>query len=178
MSNSVLIRPEQPSDFAAIDKVITDVFAAMPMSDHREVELVHALRQTRGSIPALALVADLDPEIVGQVLLTQIHIQTAAEQLPVLALAPLSVLPQFQHHGIGSQLLHEAYRRAQAWHHKAILVLGDPAFYSRFGYVFASRFGLHFPFAVPEQYCLAIELQPGALKDAAGEVLYSAPFLS
>lgn len=178
MSNAILIRPEQPADFASIASVITAAFANVPVSDHQEAELVANLRQTSGYMHELALVAELNHEIVGQALLTQIHIQTATEQIPVLALAPLSVLPQFQRQGIGSQLMHETYRRAQAWHHKAILVLGDPVFYSRFGYVFASRFGLHFPFAVPEQYCLAIELQPGALKDAAGEILYSAPFLS
>lgn len=175
---ALTIQPEKPADFAAVKKIITLAFADMPFSDHREAELVDALRSCAGYIPELALIAKTNEQIIGQVLLTQIHLQTQEGLIPVLSLSPLSVHPSFQRQGVGSTLMNEALVRAAKLGHRAILLVGAPEFYQRFGFASASLFGIRFPFDIDGKFCLAKELYPHSLHGLRAKAIYSPPFFA
>lgn len=92
----MIIRQETPNDYAKVYQLITTAFKNAEHSDGKEQDLVVALRQSHSFDPQLSLVAEIDRAIVGHILFTKVQVggQTA------LALAPLSVLPEYQHQGI------------------------------------------------------------------------------
>ena len=168
----IIIRQEQKQDYPNVFQLIQLAFKDMPESDHQEQFLVERIRHSDGFIPELSLVAESDGKIIGYLLLSKVEIITGDKHFPSLALAPVAVLPSFQYQGVGSKLIREAHRiAAQIGYHSA-LVLGHSNYYPRFGYRPAQDFNIVFPFDVPSEYCMAIELIPEGLKEVHGMVKY------
>lgn len=154
----IRIREEKSSDQEAVRDVVCRAFASAEHSDGNESQLVDALRSDSAFVPELSLVAESDATIVGHVLLTRAFVGAQS----VLALAPLSVRSDYQRQGVGSALVKEAHRIAASLGYAWSVVLGDPAYYSRFGYTNASKFGIQAPFDVPDEYFMAVKLVPDA----------------
>ena len=175
----VRIRRERPSDRPAIADLVRRAFADSPYSDHQETALVDRLRQSAAFVPALAIVAEIDGVPVGHVLLTRVGVACAAgPDIATLALGPLSVVPEHQRRGIGGTLIEHAHRRARRLGFAAIVVIGHPRYYPRFGYRPLAGFGLAVPFEVPPRTCMALELTPLALHGASGSVAYPPAWLA
>lgn len=168
------IRIEKESDYETVEAMIQSAFRNQAMSDHKEHQLVHALRQEKHFEPLLSIVAEIDEEILGHVLLTEITI--GEQHTTSLALAPVSVKPGFQNQGIGTDLIREALSTADELGYQSVIVLGDPNYYQRFGFKPASNWQIIPPFDVPDSYFMALELKSKALENVSGEVHYSAPF--
>jgi predicted N-acetyltransferase YhbS/RimJ/RimL family protein N-acetyltransferase len=129
------LRTERAGDEAAIHAVVA---AAFPTD--AEARLVDALRADPDAwLPDLSVVAERDGDVVGHVLVSQVHLG----DLPVLGLAPLAVHPDHQRGGVGAALVHEALARAEVAGGPLVVVLGDPAYYGRFGFVLAPTLGDH-----------------------------------
>ena len=132
------MRRERRSDWVAISAVHTSAFAGnagLPA----EVALVDALRADRDAIPALSLVAEsANGDIVGHVMCSWGHL----DERPSLGLGPLGVLPLHQRSGIGDALMHAVLGAADALEAPEMFVLGDPRYYSRFGFTLAAPIGL------------------------------------
>lgn len=129
----MLIRREVHSDIAAIRAVVAAAFARPGRSGRFPVEapLVDDLRACPAWLPALSLVAaDPGGTVVGHVLATRAHVGS----LPVLGLGPLSVHPGHQRRGVGSALMHAVLGAADALDEPLVALLGDPAYYHRFGF--------------------------------------------
>lgn len=174
---NIKIRQEQIIDYSVVDNLIKCAFGNVEESDHTEHQLVGRLRKSDAFIPELSLVAEVDEEkIVGHILLTKVKIVSENKSVISLGVAPLSVLPEFQKQGIGGILLREAHIRASRLGYDSAVLLGHKDYYTRFGYKKASDFNIEFPFDVPEECCMAIELFPGALNGVQGIVRYSDPF--
>ena len=167
---NIKIRQEQIFDYKLVDDLVEYAFRNVKESDHTEHLLVGRLRKSDAFIPELSLVAE------GHILLTKVAKVSGKETDISLAVAPLSVLPEFQKQGIGGELLREAHKRASQLGYSSAVLLGHKDYYPRFGYKKASDFNIEFPFDVPEEYCMAIELFPGALDGVQGIVHYSDPF--
>jgi predicted N-acetyltransferase YhbS len=155
-----------------ISLVLTEAFG-----NPAEAQLVKKLRQSDSFIPELSLVAAIDNEIAGYLLLTSVRIiADQGDSLPSLALAPMAVLPAYQKKGIGSALIRVALTRATALGYRSIIVLGHAEYYTRFGFKPASRWKIRSPFPVPDEVFMAMELINGSLKNALGIVEYAASF--
>ncbi|MFE9745525.1 GNAT family N-acetyltransferase [Saccharothrix saharensis] len=131
----MLIRRETAADTQVIHDVTEAAFAARPGGEAR---LVGELRADPGWIPALSLVAEVDGVVVGHVVCTRGRVGDA----PALGLGPLSVLPSHQRSGVGKALMHTVLGAADALDEPVVVLLGDPAYYSRFGFVPASTYGI------------------------------------
>ncbi|GAB2984326.1 GNAT family N-acetyltransferase [Saccharothrix stipae] len=131
----MLIRRETAADVQAIHDVTEAAFAARPGG---EVRLVGELRADAGWIPALSLVAEVGGAVVGHVVCTRGRVGESA----ALGLGPLSVLPSHQRSGVGKALMHAVLGAADALDEPLVILLGDPAYYSRFGFVPASTYGI------------------------------------
>jgi putative acetyltransferase len=164
-----LIRPEQSGDFDTVDALLLASFGR-----EAEARLVHRLRAS-GKITA-ALVAEEKQRILGHVIISKVAVDAERGEVGVLALAPLAVEPAFQRLGIGSALVSAGLERCRLGRHARVLVLGDPVYYARFGFVPAARFGLKYPFPAPDHVFMAIELEPGAFVRASGTVRYGHEF--
>ena len=168
------IRQENTADHPAVHSLVRAAFATAEHSDGTEQDLVAALRQSAHFVPELALVAELEGRLVGHILFSTVRIGGHVE----LALAPLSVHPQYQRRGIGLALMAEGHRIAKELGFCFSVVLGSAAYYPKAGYVPAARFGICPPFAVPEQNYMALNLRgllaSGALRP--GTVEYAKEF--
>jgi putative acetyltransferase len=164
----MLIRPETPADIPAIYALNQQAFDGRTA----EPDLVDALRREPDFIPPLSLVAEEDGRILGHILFSPIHIQTAAGPLPAISLAPLAVLPEFQRRGIGSALVHHGPAECRRLGHAIVIVLGHPAYYPRFGFSPQLARALESPYADVGDAWMALELIPGALAGVRGKVIY------
>lgn len=173
---NALIRQEKESDYVHVFALIKSAFLNEKMSDHKEHLLVEKLRTSPNFIPKLSLVAEVDNTIVGHILLSKIKIKDGEVKYDSLALAPVSVHPEFQGKGIGSQLIQTAHSRARDLDHKSIILLGHENYYPRFGYQTLENFGISLPFEVPPQNCMALELIEHALESIKGVVEYDQAF--
>lgn len=145
-----------------------------------EAKRVAAVRASRAA--TISLVAGIPPEargvspwpIVGYVLLSPVSIDGSFEPRG-LGLAPLAVAPEFQRRGFATRLVEAGLRRARLLGYAYVTVLGRPEYYSRFGFVVASQHGLSYRGASEPSF-MALELIPGALREACGHVDYHAAF--
>ncbi len=173
----ILVRQEEPEDRAAVSAVVARAFEDMEESDHQEHFLVERLRDSEAFLPALSLVAELeDGRIAGYILLTKAEIVSAEKTFPVLALAPLAVLPEFQNQGIGTALITSAHEIAAQSGFGLSVLLGHKTYYPKFGYRKASDCGISFPFEAPDDCALVKALRPGALQGVSGVVRYPKAF--
>jgi putative acetyltransferase len=171
---SVEIRPEGPEDYAAIYELNRAAFG-----QEAESILVEKIRRSPDFIPELSLVAVHDRRIVGHVLFSRIRvrIQDRPEQeRAILSLAPMAVHPEFQSRGIGSTLVRRGLEIARDLGHKAVVVVGHPDYYPRFGFTPARARGLEAPFPVPDEAFMILELEPHGLDGLRGTLVYPPAF--
>lgn len=168
----MLIRQETINDYDEVYKLIQEAFALAEYSDGNEQDLVAVLRRNKEAfIPELSLVAENNREIVGHILFTKMKVGCDI----VLALAPLSVKPQYQRQGIGTALILEGHRIARKLGYAYSVVLGSETYYPRVGYLPAKEFNITIPNGFPPSNYMAIKLLPCA-KAISGEVLYAKEF--
>lgn len=160
------IRPADGADAEAIRKVHR---AAFERED--EARLVDRLQD--GGHVEISLIAETR-EIVGHILFSALRIATNHGDFAALTLAPVAVLPECQRHGIGSALVWCGLETARQRGDRVVIVLGEPAFYGRFGFRAELIQRLSSPYAC--EAWLGCELAPGALRDIVGEAQYPPPF--
>lgn len=167
----VLILPENESYQAKISQVVSAGFGR-----NNEAELIEKIRQSPYFIPELSLVAVEEGQVLGHILFSLIEIDRGEKKIPALALAPLAVAPEYQRQGIGSRLVETGLLKCEELGYLIVVVLGEPLFYQRFGFKPTNLWGIKAPFPVPEEAFMALELQPGSLKNSTGTVCYPAYF--
>ena len=165
------IRQETATDYGVVYSLVKRAFACAEHADGNEQDLVDALRKGEAFIPKLSLVAEVNGEVVGHILFTKASI---GENV-VLALAPLSVLPEYQGKGIGTALILEGHRIAKDLRYTYSIVLGSETFYPRVGYIPAGHFGIKAPFDVPSENFMACRLNEPSPK-IQGMVKYAKEF--
>ncbi len=170
------IRQEKQSDYQAVFNLIEKAFKNEEYSDHKEQFLVAKLRNSDAFIPELSLVAEIGNQVIGHILLTKIKIKNEKQSFDSLALAPVTVLPEFQKQSIGKQLIEFAHKKAKELGYKSIVLLGHKDYYPRFGYIQAHKFKIELPFDVPKENCMVIELTNNGLKGVRGMVEYPKEF--
>ncbi|VVN50945.1 hypothetical protein PS685_00466 [Pseudomonas fluorescens] len=158
------IRNEQPQDIEAISRLTEAAFRNEEYSSHTEHFIVNALRRT-GQL-SISLVASEHDEILGHVAISPVSISSGVTGW--YGLGPISVRPDRQGKGIGSALMRAALQQLRQQGAAGCVVLGDPAYYGRFG--FKAHPGLELP-DVPPEYFQALsftgELPVGVVKYAA-----------
>jgi putative acetyltransferase len=161
------IRTEAASEAAAIQSVHQSAFPTAA-----EARLVDALRDA-GKL-RVSLVAEVEGELVGHVAFSPVTLEGMTEGAGV-GLAPLAVVPDRQRQGVGGRLVREGLAACAAGGFGFVVVLGDPAYYGRFGFAAASRWGLQDEYGGGEAF-MALELLPGAIPSRGGRVRYADEF--
>jgi putative acetyltransferase len=145
----LLIREEQSGDQEAVRLVIAEAFKAHPHSSQREHHLVDALRDA--GVMTLALVAEENGEVVGHVAFSPVRIGGLHEGW--YGLGPVAVRPDRQRRGIGTALIREGLERLKNLQAAGCVLLGEPAYYGRFGFTAYSQLRLE---GVPPEFFLAL----------------------
>ncbi|UBF24336.1 N-acetyltransferase [Kovacikia minuta CCNUW1] len=146
---NITIRPEVPSDIADIEALTVAAFLNAPHTSYTEHLIVNVLRSS-GNL-TLSLIAEVDRKIVGHVAVSPISISDGSQGW--YGLGPISVMPDYQRVGIGSQLMRQALATLRELDASGCVVLGEPEYYSRFG--FKTEPSLVLP-DVPPEYFQAI----------------------
>jgi len=162
------IRTEEEKDRAAVYAVNAAAFETP-----REAKLVDALRQR--AEPTISLVAEGSENVVGHIMFSPVSLTGHAEA-KIMGLGPMAVAPTHQRRGIGSMLVPAGLEVCKQMGFGAVVVLGHPKFYPRFGFAPSSRFGIKCEYDVPEEVFLVVELQPGYLSGASGTIHYHPAF--
>jgi putative acetyltransferase len=131
----ISIRRERPEDIAPIRTVNETGF-----DQSTEADIIDALRDVCPDV--LSLVAESDGEIVGHILFSPVTIEDGSQSRQGMGLAPVAVTPDRQRQGIGSELVQAGLEILRKQRCPFVIVVGHPAFYPRFGFVPASRYGL------------------------------------
>ena len=162
------IRPEEPFDIAAVRSVNEAAFGSS-----LEADIVEKARTASG--PLVSLVAEDNGEICGHILFTPVTLR-GNHSVQLMGLGPMAVVPARQNQGIGSQLVREGLAQCKQLGCSAVVVLGHPNYYPRFGFAPASRYGITSEYVVPDEVFMLYEVQPGSLQGVSGRVTYSDAF--
>ena len=174
------IRPETPADAPAIEAVTIAAFLNAPHTGHNEQSIVSALRRAgQLTVSLVAVTRDVARDafaadtiardvVVGHVAISPVSISDGSSGW--YGLGPISVLPDHQRQGVGAFLMREAIRRLHERGAAGCVVLGEPAYYGRFGFQADPAFVLA---DVPPEYFQVLKLRPS---DARGMVVYHRAF--
>ncbi len=191
----VCLRPEHPVDADAMRHV-----NVMAFDRAAEADLVDSFRAAKAvTLSAVALLgasvpgaADLSSsartalwtgevyggEVVGHVLFAPASVDGGRGEIPLLSLASVAVLPANQRQGIGTLMVSGCLEYLRARHHRGVVVVGDPAYWRRFGFIQADRWGLQNDLGIPSEKFLAVSLTPGVLGGVSGTVRFRPEFAS
>jgi len=163
------IRGEKSGDIEVIHYVNEQAFG-----QKEEAVLVDRLRDK--GVVTLSLVALEDDSIVAHILFTPVTIESDGAKYDAITLAPMAVLPHYQHKGIGAQLINNALEQCKRLGHNIVVLIGHPEYYPRFGFVQAKPKGLLSEFEVPDEAFMVVELVDKALDGVSGEVRFQPEF--
>jgi predicted N-acetyltransferase YhbS len=161
-ASAIIVSDEQLNHIEPREALLDSAFG----SDRFE-KTSERLREGRLPADRLALVATAGERLVGTVRLWNV---TLGPDRPALLLGPLAVDGTIRSAGIGGLLMREAIGRAREEGHRAIILVGDEAYYRRFGFAAAKMERLWMPGPVERSRFLGLELVPGALDGALGLV--------
>lgn len=169
-----IVREERPDDRAAVHAVVAAAFGRPD-----EADLVDRLRAAGEVVMSLVAEAPAGADgaaadIVGHVLFSPLPLTGAGHAVPAAALAPLAVRPEHHGQGVGSALVREGLARLEAMRVPAVVVLGDPDYYRRFGFRADLAARLVAPFSGGA--FMAVELVPGTLAAGGLTARYASAF--
>ncbi|MBV6818961.1 N-acetyltransferase [Rahnella sp. PD12R] len=164
----MLIRTEIPVDAAGIDRLLRRAFPG-----GAEADLVQQLRED-GLLTLGVVATDDEGGVVGYVAFSPVDIQ--GEDRNWVALAPLAVDESLRRQGLGEKLVYEGLDSLNEFGYAAVVVLGDPAYYGRFGFKPAAVHDLQCRWPDTEAAFQFFTLSDDALNDASGQVEFSPPF--
>lgn len=163
------IREEKDSDFNDIRRVNVSAFPTPA-----EADLVDKIRLAQ--IDYISLVAEYEGEIVGHILFSSVSLVSDESGFNVFGLGPMAVVPEHQKKGIGSRLIHAGLDMCTEQNYDAVVVLGHPEYYPRFGFVPSLTFGIASEYDVPSEVFMVKELKQGILRGLNGIIKYHKSF--
>ena len=162
-----LIRPEKAEDAAAIRRVHVSAFPTAA-----EADLVERLRS--GGKAVIELVAVDGDSLVGHILFSPVALEPLAGAVG-LGLAPVAVMPDHEKHGVGRRLIQNGLAACHQWGAGFVVVIGDPAYYNRFGFEPAAKHGLRSEIQAGDAF-MVFKLESGALPPPGTIVKYAPEF--
>ncbi len=166
------VRRASTTDATAVAAV---VLAAFGGSQGREInELISALLMDATARPVISLVAEAGGLVIGHILFSRAGLEGASPGVSATILAPLSVHPAHQSHGVGGRLIREGLTEARTAGFELVFVLGHPGYYPKHGFVVAGLNGFEAPYPIPTEHAAAWmvqELRPGVIGTVRGRVV-------
>ncbi len=165
---NIIIRQEKPDEFNQIYNLVKVAFQTAKVSNGKEQDFVNQLRSSPNYIPELALIAEENRKLIGHIMLTKNCIKNDDCKIETLLLAPICVAFEYRDKGVGSRLINRSFELARGLGYKSVVLVGDPAYYKRFGFKKSADLGIRYAHDIPEEYVLACELVPDALNGIRG----------
>jgi predicted N-acetyltransferase YhbS len=174
--NKMNIRPEQPEDRIAVERLTLAAFKTFTFPDGSKPErpsehyLAHILRGAAVFVKELDFVGEADGEIVASIMFTKSKVfRPDGSETPALTFGPVSVKPELHGQGLGGELIRHSLARARELGYGAVVIMGHPNYYPRFGFKAASSFNLALPDGSAPEPFMALELVDGYLGATGGK---------
>lgn len=171
--NQLIIRAEKTTDIEPINQLILLAFANHPHQDPNlgvtEHLIVQNLRQSAAL--TISLVAEYQAQIIAHVAFSPIQVNHQKSNYHVMA--PVSVLPEFQNCGVGTQLIKNGLIKLQQFNSDGCVVLGDPEYYQRFGFHHNHKFSAK---GAPKPYFMAQSFTDHHHLNNAAEITFHEAF--
>lgn len=168
MKMNFTVRQITEADYSTVYKLIKTAFETAEHRDGDEQDFAVGLRNGDNYIPELDLVAERDGELLGHIMFTKTYVtKPDGSRYNTLLVAPLAVLLEYRNFGVGSALMKEGFRIAQAMGYQSAFLIGDPNYYQRFGYKLTHLYGINHE-SMPAEYVQVKELAQGALDGVTG----------
>ena len=165
----ITLRQEAANHHQAVEALVREAFWNVYQPGCHEHHYLHLLRQSPAFRPELTFVCEADGVLAGQISCSSSWIELAGGgRLDTLTFGPLAVLPAFQGKGLARALVCHALRAARAAGGRAVVILGDPRHYGRYGFWCGEKWGIALENGQYLPGLQALELTPGALANAAG----------
>ncbi|WP_348612461.1 GNAT family N-acetyltransferase [Halobaculum rarum] len=165
------IRPFTADDADAVFEVHRRAFDGQT-EESRIVQRIHDAEKA-----VVSLVAVENDRVVGHVLCSPTAVDDHGGNVELVGLGPVGVLPENQHEGVGSSLIQRGIAKCREAGTDAVVVLGDPEYYSRFGFERASEYGLGNEYGADEEFMVA-PLREGSVDNVDGIVTFPPEFPS
>ncbi|MCL7475768.1 MAG: N-acetyltransferase [ANME-2 cluster archaeon] len=165
----MIIRPETQDDLEKIRNINSAAFAT-----NDEANLVDALRKS--GAPLISLVAEEKGELIGHIIFSPVSLEGNQPSPFIAGLGPMAAIPECKNKGVGSRLVEEGLRHCKTSGYKAVVVLGHPEYYPRFGFVPSVNYDIKSEYQVPPEIFMIKELEEFALKGFNGTVKYHQAF--
>ncbi|MFA5949244.1 MAG: N-acetyltransferase [Hyphomicrobium sp.] len=165
------VRQERASEIREIHEFVRKAFASAHYAEGDEQDFVYKQRNEALYLPELTLVLEDSGRLIAHVMLTQTAICTAIGLNPILLLACVAVATEYRNRGVGTAFIEVALQRAFNLGHAAVILVGDPTYYRRLGFVPSSEFGITNKNGIEPHHVQVRELVPGALRGASGSIL-------
>jgi predicted N-acetyltransferase YhbS len=169
----LIIRTEMDRDDNQVRQIHYEAFGQR----EDEARLVDRIRRSEYFVPELSLVAELEHEIVGHLLISKAEVVDEAARHEVLVLAPIAVKPAYQRQGVGKRLIHEGLERSKKLGFHLVMLIGHPTYYPKFGFKPARALGFELKqFEVPDEVFMLCELNDNGQNRIKGELQYPKAF--
>lgn len=166
------LRPERPSDYRETENVIREAFWNHYAPGCNEHYMVHIMRDCPTFVPELNYVAVHDGRIIGHaVYLKSVIKGDDGKDYEVLSLGPIAIAPEYQRKGVGGRLIERTRQLARKMGFRAILLCGDPDYYTRQGFVPAEQLGIRTAEDMYAVFLHVCELYENALSGIRGRYI-------
>lgn len=167
-------RAEWEADYRASEEMVKRAFWNKYVPGCMEHYLLHVLRKDAAFVPELSMVAEVDGKIVGGIWYSKSKVKTENAEHAVLTFGPLCVAPEYQGTGIGGELLRRSVKLAKEAGHPGIIILGEPEYYPKHGFVTCDNFGITTADGKNFDAFMGLELAEGAFAQMRGGRFYEA----
>jgi predicted N-acetyltransferase YhbS len=166
----IILRNTQEDDYREVENMTREAFWDVYKAGCDEHLMVRHLHEAGAYIRDLDFVAVHDGRIVGNILCSKgiVKSENESNEWEVVCIGPIGVLPEYQGKGIGSRLMQEAIKSATQIGAKGIVLYGNPAYYHRFGFENAIKFGIRTSWGANFEDFMALELREGSLQGIQG----------
>lgn len=172
-----LIRREEEKDYRVVEELTREAFWNLYVQGCDEHYLVHIIRKSKDFIKELDFVAVLDGKIVGNIMFSKSHVEDEkGTKHETITFGPLSVLPEYQKKGVGKTLIEHAKEEAKKLGYKAILIFGNPAYYSKYSFKASKEFNISIPGGKYPAAFMVLGLYEDALDGVSGTFYGSKDF--
>lgn len=173
--DGIIIRNETENDFGKVEMLIREAFWNVNFPGCNEHYVAHVIRSHEDFIPELDLVAELDGNIIGNVMYTASKlVDEAGNEKDILTFGPLAVLPRYQRMGVGKALLEHSFDIAEKLGYDIIVIFGNPGNYVSRGFKSCQKYNICLEGGVFPTAMLVKELKSGAL-DGRKMTFYESP---
>lgn len=171
--NDLIIRLEQKDDYKNIETLVRNSFWNVYRPGCYEHFVLNQMRNSPDFVPELDFVMELGGKPIGQNVFIKAHINgDDGTKIPVAAMGPICIAPEYRRKGYGKILLDYSLQKAKKYGFKAVCIEGNVDFYGKSGFTFASDFNIRYhdlPNDADSKFFLCKELQNGYLDGVSGE---------